>query len=292
MRAQSVNLKPPHWSWAIVLDFFVSGIAAGAYLTAALAVLAGGPRYPKIVKAGYLGAFPLIALSLGLLIVDLGLPRRFLHMLWSKKGAGAIGRAALTLGDFHFKPLSPMSAGAWGLLAFAGLAFAALVLTWIAPDLGSHWMRLLVSLFGGFLALFVGSYKGVLLRATAQPVWSGSSWLGPLFLAAAVSSGLAAVALVATFMDADPHEAQRLTRALAVALVLEGLVLGLWLWDLGADRRGPTGLSFWVARTGAGLLLPLGALAAGLLPHAALLTLAGGLYCRYLVVTAAQRGAA
>ena len=290
MPEQGAALKAPHWRWPVVLDFFVSGTAAGAYVVATLALLAGGPRYPALVKAGYLLAFPLISLSLVLLIVDLGLPRRFLHMLWSRKGPGGIGRAALTLGGFHFKPLSPISTGAWALSAFAACAFAALVLAWIAP---AGWagrdVQLLVGLVGGAVGFFVGGYKGVLLRATALPVWSASRWLGPLFLAAALSSGLAAVALTAPLVGAGGQEVHRLARALALALVLEGLLLAVWLWDLGAAWRGAVGPAMWAGRTCAGFVLPLAFLAAGWLAAAALIALAGGLTFRYLVVAAAAQ---
>ncbi len=291
MPKQGVDLKTPHWGWPIILDFFVSGAAAGAYVTATVAVLAGDERDIWSVKAGYLLAFPLISLSLVLLIVDLGLPRRFLHMIASRKAPGGIGRAALTVGDFHFKPFSPMSVGAWGLSAFAGFALLAVVLAWFAPDWGGRPVRVLVGVIGGFFALFAGGYKGVLLRATAQPCWSASRWLGPLFLAAALSSGLAAVALTAPFLGTGEQRTHGLVRALALGLILEGLLLAVWLWDLGAERKRLSRLGLWEVRIGAGLILPLGLLAAGWLKAAALLALAGGVTFRYLVVAAAARAA-
>ncbi len=79
------------------------------------------------------------------------------------------------------------------------------------------------------LGLFLGGYKGVVLRAMALACWSASHWLGPLFLAASLSTGVAAAVLTSSFVGADVEEAQRLTRALAVALVLEGLLLAVWL---------------------------------------------------------------
>ncbi len=138
------------------------------------------------------------------------------------------------------------------------------------------------------LGLFLGGYKAVLLRATAQPCWSASRWLGPLFLAAALTSGLAAVVPTSCFVGADAEEAQRLARALAVGLVLEGLLLAVWLWDMGAARRGVVGPALWPGRAGAGLILPLGIVVAGWLEVAALLALAGGLTFRYLVVASVQ----
>jgi formate-dependent nitrite reductase membrane component NrfD len=286
MAEQGVDLKAPHWGWPIVLDFFVSGMAAGAYVTATLALLAGGGRDAPAVRAGYLLASPLISLSLVLLILDLGLPRRFLHMILSRKATGGIGWGALTVGDIHFKPFSPMSVGAWGLSIFGAFAFASLVLVWIAPGWGGRPLLVLLGVLGASLALFAGGYKGVLLRATAQPVWAASRWLGPLFLAASLSSGVAAVGLTANLLGADAS-AQRLAGALAVALVLEGLLLAIWLWDLGAERKRLSRLGLWEVRIGAGLFLPLGFLAAGWLNAAALLALLGGLTFRRLVIAAA-----
>ena len=88
-------LKTPDWGMLIVWYFFLGGIAGGAYFTAAIADNFGGDRDRSVARAGYLVALPLVAACGLLLIADLGVPTRFLHML------GA------------FKFWDPMSIGAW-----------------------------------------------------------------------------------------------------------------------------------------------------------------------------------
>src|SRR5436305_2592485 len=84
-----------------------------------------------------------------LLILDLGRPERFLHMFRI------------------FKTRSPMSMGAWCLLAFSGSGGAA-----VAADL-LGWGRTARAASVGAAALgtYLGSYTGVLLGATAVPAW-------------------------------------------------------------------------------------------------------------------------
>src|SRR5438128_10568527 len=71
----------PHWTWFIILYFFVGGIAGGACLLAAVVDWFGGPEDRPVVRTGYnvdaVGAI----LSGGLLAIDLGRPLRFWHMI-------------------------------------------------------------------------------------------------------------------------------------------------------------------------------------------------------------------
>src|SRR5438067_6347454 len=97
-------LKRPHWRWQIPLYFFLSGLAAAAYLLAALADLFGADEDRPVVSTGrWLALIALLPCPL-LLVDDLQRPERFLHMLRI------------------VKPRSPMSVGSWGLALFGGLA--------------------------------------------------------------------------------------------------------------------------------------------------------------------------
>lgn len=182
-------VKKPPWEWYYVpLYFWVGGVAAGSWLAAAAEDVAG--RNDRgVVRAGrYLSLLGVLG-GTALLILDLGRPERFLNML-------RIVRLR-----------SPMSLGSWVLSAFGAFTGAAALLQ-AAEDgrlghrprlarLSTAWAGRAVHLLGLPLALFVGSYTGVLLAATSIPAWaSRHRLLGPLFLSSAASSGLAAVSAV------------------------------------------------------------------------------------------------
>jgi hypothetical protein len=96
-------------------------------------------------------------LSGALLVYDLGKPSRFLNMLRV------------------FKPQSPMSMGAWTLAAFSTASAAAV----FADFVRDRWDGLPVRIFGAgakVLSTLFGmpfsNYTGVLIGATAIPVWN------------------------------------------------------------------------------------------------------------------------
>src|SRR2546421_394796 len=103
--------EPPHWRWLIILYFFFGGLAGGCYFVAAMLDLMGRPSDRPLARLGYLLAFPIVVVCGLLLIADLGRPERFWHMMLQS----ATWRPML-------KTYSPMSLGAWGLLAFGGFA--------------------------------------------------------------------------------------------------------------------------------------------------------------------------
>jgi Polysulphide reductase, NrfD len=149
-------LKEPQWNWAIPLYFFVGG-AAGSSAVIASAADWVGDNY-ELARQARLVALGGAALSSALLIYDLGKPQRFLNMLRV------------------FKPQSPMSMGAWTLAAFANATAAAVFADIVRDRWGDS---LPVSLIGGagqlFSTLFglpFSNYTGVLIGATAVPVWN------------------------------------------------------------------------------------------------------------------------
>jgi formate-dependent nitrite reductase membrane component NrfD len=154
-------LKPPAWTWEIPAYFFVGGAAGAA------AVIGFAARFqersPKLVRdARWIAAIG-SALSLPLLISDLGRPERFLYMLRV------------------FKPKSPMSVGAWIVAAFGGASTAAAVLDGRPADTAAA--------VSALLGLGMSTYTGVLLGATAIPVWQQHAGVLPVhFGASAVAS--------------------------------------------------------------------------------------------------------
>jgi formate-dependent nitrite reductase membrane component NrfD len=148
-------LKAPQWKWEIPLYFFVGGAAGASAVIAAMADWVGHDpelaRHARLVAAG--GAM----LSSGLLIADLGRPGRFLNMLRV------------------FKAQSPMSVGAWTLAAFGSASGAAAFAQLVRDRFDFAPVRVIGNIASGFSALLglpFSNYTGVLIGATAVPVWN------------------------------------------------------------------------------------------------------------------------
>src|ERR1700751_2260499 len=110
-----------------------------------------------------------------LLIADLGRPERFLAMLRV------------------FKPQSPMSVGVWTLLGFSSGAAAAAFAGFLSARYGPSSPLPVMENAGQAGSLAFGlpfsNYTGVLIGATAIPVWNSSAADLPVHFAA---SGLGA----------------------------------------------------------------------------------------------------
>jgi formate-dependent nitrite reductase membrane component NrfD len=272
-------LKTPEWEMMIVWYFFLGGIAGGAYFTAAIADNFGSSRDSVVARIGYLLSLPLTAICGLLLIADLGVPGRFLNMLEA------------------FRFWNPMSIGAWAVGVFGLFTLVSSVLS-LQTSEGKVALRRKVGLVGTLFGFFLASYTGVLLGATAQPLWGDARLMGALFLASGASTGLAAVTLLLFLRGGSPGEAwAKLKRADRFAIVFELVVLALFLVMLGTAGRPITSGSFaplfWGGLVVVGLLVPLalellghGAKAAGAL--AAVLVLIGGFVLRYVMVMSIQ----
>jgi Polysulphide reductase, NrfD len=148
-------LKPPVWTWEVPLYFFIGGIAGVSSCIAFVAHIFQAP--PELIRVSLWIGLAGAAICPMLLITDLGRPSRFLNMLRV------------------FKLRSPMSMGAWILVAFSGCAFLAvaaneLVLLGYGSLLvrGVGWLG---EASGALMGLLLASYTGVLIGATAIPVW-------------------------------------------------------------------------------------------------------------------------
>jgi formate-dependent nitrite reductase membrane component NrfD len=238
-------IKAAHWGWEIVLYFWMGGVAVGAYTIAALADLLGDDEDQEAVRAGRAISLPLILLSPVLLIMDLGRPEKFYNMLRI------------------LKLKSPMSVGSWALSIFGGFTGLSMVLQLFFGGPAWRWARRLAGAAGAPFALLVGSYTGVLLAATAVPLWFKNRLLwGPLFLSSAFSTGAAAVqGLLALRGRGTPAVHARLERAHQAAVVAEAALLGASLVRLGRTgdplTRGRWSTLFWPGVVGLGLLAPL-----------------------------------
>jgi protein NrfD len=294
----------PHWTWGIILYFFVGGIAGTAFFLASMLQLTGGRvvgrsgghlEDGRLVRSGYYVAFVGVLISGFLLTVDLTRPLRFWHMLIQNH-----------TGKPMFKAWEPMSVGVWGLLLFGLFAFLATLaaLGEDRPDLRllrSAPIRFLrrrgpsvvIAILGSIFGLFIAGYTGVLLAVTNRPIWADSHLLGLLFLLSGASTGAAALILLSVWRRASaPASLGWLIWFDRNVLVLELLVLIGFLISLGSVAR--VFLSWWgalllVGVVGIGILMPLllergGVQAPRRLVSSASLVLLGGLLLRMVVL--------
>jgi formate-dependent nitrite reductase membrane component NrfD len=257
------HVADPDWGILIVLYFFFGGIAAGSYAMAALADLFGDADDRRGVRVAYYIAFPLVSLCGLLLIADLGRPERFWHMMVQSN----TGRPML-------KWWSPMSIGSWGLscfglfsfLSFAGALaedgrFGLRRSSPLAARLRNGLTGRLCALGGALSAFFLGSYTGVLLGATNQPIWSNTTWTGALFLASAVSTGVATIVLVDRWSKTGiSHEViDRLEYLDSWAMCMELALLAALLVSLG--RLALDALRQWPGALIPAFVVPVGLMA-------------------------------
>jgi hypothetical protein len=267
--------KPTPWHWLVVLDVLVNNLATGLFLATAAGELASPEAFAPLVPLAYPLALALLTIDLICLVLDLGDPWRFHHMLRV------------------FKPTSPMSLGTWCLTAFS----LPLVLV-VACDLFSPppWLHTLAVVLGILPAIGSAVYKGVLFSTGSQPGWRHARWLGAYFANSAMMLGCAALLLMA-MAGGHARPTALLRPALAGLLVLNAIPLGLLIADLGPDLCRSSGRGGLVVMAvlllGGGMALPLVLLLAGdepgLTVPAVVLILLGSLAIRHAVVMLPHR---
>jgi protein NrfD len=296
----------PRWGWYVVLYFFIGGLIAGCYAIASALHALGDPRDREAVRLGYFIAFPGVLICAFLLIVDLGRPERFWHMVFKSH----------YFPDPIFKFWSPISMGSWALSVFGAFAFISFVgvlletgnvrwrpLVRLAERLRRLPRGLLIawSVLGAFFGFFLAGYTGVLMVGTVRPVWHNAVPLGGLFLASALSTSYALLILLLARRGrghTDPTVV-KLADADRWALGIEMALLLLVLVPLGALARpivtGGFGILFWIGVVLAGLVAPfmldLVRWGRNLERHhlvRATLVLIGGLVLRFVIVMAPQ----
>src|ERR1700678_1129955 len=206
--------KVPGWHGIIAWDALLNGMATGLFLAAAVSELAAPAVFLRVAKVAYPVALVLLLVDLGLLVLDLGDPLRFHHMLRT------------------FKPGSPMSLGTWCLTIFSLPLTAAAGFSLLA-ELGwdFEWARLLAVVVGLLPGFASAAYKGVLLSTNAQPGWKDARWLGGYLTNSALLMGCAELLVLSALMEQKPATAI-LRTAFIVLLVLNVIPLGLLFANL------------------------------------------------------------
>lgn len=286
-------LQSPHWPVLIDVYFFLGGLAGGAFVIATIANLLDARRFRDVSRVGYYLALVALIPCPIILIVDLGVPLRFMNMM----------RA--------FNPLSPMSMGAWALLGFSVCAFLAALIT-LLQDAGRGrnlaTAKVAVGVIGAFFGFFLAAYPGVLLSATARPLWAGGHALGALFLAVGASTGAAAMALILFLAGRRAADGMSPLRTMLVLALLIQLV-AVFVFVLSVQGSGSVAsaralttltsgahsLTFWLGAVVVGSVLPLligladfRRRSPGLTALASVLVLVGGFLVKYVIVAAGQ----
>lgn len=248
------------WYWQIPLYLFLGGLAAGILFFAALYTIQGKEsQYPSAVKKAPLIVPVLLVLGLFALFLDLKHKPYFWQLYTT------------------IRLQSPMSWGAWTLLAITPLSFiwAALNINEIFPkwdwkfqflkDFESYCRKNILPISWAMLMLSIilGVYTGILFSAfNARPLWN-TSILGPLFLTSGLSTGAAAIMLISK----DTAERKLFAR---IDLILIGielfLITHMFMGFLASTQvqidaanlflGGPYTASFWIFVVIMGMVLP------------------------------------
>jgi hypothetical protein len=233
-------LKEPQWKPTIPLYFFVGGAAGSAAVIGAVCDWLG--KDPDLAQDARWLAMGGALVSTGLLIEDLGRPDRFLNMLRM------------------IKVQSPMSMGAWTLAAFGGFSTAAAFAKAAERRFGHVFPIAIVGGISQFFSAMFGlpfhNYTGVLIGATAIPVWNHNIETLPIHF------GMSGVQAGVSILELMGHSDSRALNLIGIVSTLFECWEGFHLESRreAALRPLKRGTSGWITRTG-GMLsgpIPLG----------------------------------
>jgi Polysulphide reductase, NrfD len=246
--------KPPEWHSLVVFDVLFNNLTTGLYLVTSVGELAAPAIFNDVATWAYPAALGLLLIDLLFLVLDLGDPFRFHHMLRV------------------FKLSSPMSLGTWCLTIYS-LFLTAIVavefvvaVNWLPADSAAWWVRE-VAVAGGLLFAFgSAAYKGVLFSTTAQPGWKDARWLGGYLVNSALMLGAGELLMLAVLTSES--RAINVLRPIVLLLVPLNLVaFAMLVSDLHPllsrlySRRARCQAGLFVILTGA--VIPVVSLAVG-----------------------------
>jgi polysulfide reductase chain C len=175
------------WGWLIVAYLFLAGAGSGAFLAAVACDLLAPDWSRALARAGSLAAGPLITVGTLCLVLDLEAgfwePWRQIYLV-----------------------MNPTSMITWGVIIlsmFIPVAFlyglALNEITWVGKYVKRYLLHL--EIVGSMLAVSTAAYTGVLIAViNGVPFWN-TPLMPMLFLASAVSTGLAVAMIGAAVID-------------------------------------------------------------------------------------------
>lgn len=158
----------------IAVYFYMTGLSAGSFIISTMAYGLGMKKYKPVGKIGVVLAILLLVLAPLNLIVDLGQPLRFWHLLVFLQPTSPI-----TYGSFLLT-IYPINCLIYGSFMFAGKAK----------------LTRIFGLIGIPLALSVHGYTGFIMAlGKARPLWN-TALMPTYFLVSAMVSGIALMIIV------------------------------------------------------------------------------------------------
>ncbi len=280
------------WGWLIVVYLFLAGSGSGAFLAAVYCDLLAPDWSKSLARAGSLIAGPLVTIGTVCLVLDLeaGLwePWRQVYLVGNLRSMITWGVIILAV----FIPVSFLYAAALNELTFVG-------------KIARKYIRIL-EYVGSFLAVSTATYTGVLIAVVnGVPFWN-TPMMPVLFLASAISTGLAAAMIVAAIIDIRTIKTlSNFALGHVIFLAVEGLVLMLFVF-MSLTRSTEAAISanmlltgalspyFWVLVVILGILIPFvlsiieyyeyGEMPKSLVIGSDLLVLMGGMSLRALII--------
>lgn len=175
------------WGWLIITYLFLAGAGSGAFIAAVACDLLAPDWSKSLAKAGSLVSGPLVAIGTLCLVLDLeaGLwePWRQVYLVYNFSSMITWGVLVLSV----FIPIALLYAAALNEIGFIG-------------KYAKKYLRTL-EIGGSIFALGTATYTGVLIAVVnGVPFWN-TPLMPVLFLASAISTGLAAAMIVAAIID-------------------------------------------------------------------------------------------
>jgi formate-dependent nitrite reductase membrane component NrfD len=284
------------WGWLIISYLFLAGAGSGAFLAAAACELLAPDWSKTLARAGSLAAGPLITIGTVCLVLDLeaGLwePWRQAYMLSNARSMITWG--VLILGIFI--PVAFLYAAALNEITVIGKKIKKYV-----------WH---LEIIGSFLAVATAGYTGVLIAVVnGVPFWN-TPLMPVLFLASAISTGLAVAMIGAAIIDINTiRTLSNFALGHVIFLAVEGAVLMLLIFmsltrSVEAAESASMLISgslspyFWALVVSIGIVIPFilsivefkeyGHMPKFLVVGADLCVLIGGMSLRALIILSAQ----
>jgi formate-dependent nitrite reductase membrane component NrfD len=280
----------------IVVYLFLAGSGSGAFLAAVYCDLLAPDWSKSLARAGSLVAGPLVTIGTVCLVLDLeaGLWEPWRQVYLAKNLSSMIAWGVIILSGFI--PVALLYAMALNEITFIG-------------KIAKKYIRIL-EYVGSILAVATATYTGVLIAVVnGVPFWN-TPMMPVLFLASAISTGLAAAMIVAAIIDASTIKTlSNFALGHVIFLAVEALVLMLLVF-MSLTRSTEAAISanmlisgvlspyFWVLVVILGILIPFilsiveyyeyGEMPKSLVIGSDLLVLMGGMSLRALIIFSAS----
>lgn len=205
------------WGWLIIAYLFLAGAGAGAFIAAVACELLAPDWSKALARAGSLASGPLVAVGTACLVLDL------------EAGFWEPWRQIYLVGNLR----SMISWGVIILSFFIPLAFlyaAALNDITIIGKIAKKYL-FYIEIIGSFLAVATATYTGVLIAVVnGVPFWN-TPLMPVLFLASAMSTGLAVAMIGAAIIDITTVKTlSNFALGHVIFLAVEALVLMLFVF--------------------------------------------------------------